>query len=421
MKLIQHTGRQFLLYSIAVLLAGSLGLYFTMKHLIREELDDSLHYVRTSIEKNPEIFHEEPFGQELLGDLIFLRPISHSSTKETFTDTSFYSTIEGEIEPFRKYTFHTTLGKKVYEVAICRKRIENKDILINIGGWTFGILFVLILILNMVNRRVAKYTWSPFYRALQSIKTFSLGTHKAHSQPLSGIDEFDDLNRELHQMTGKMLQDYVALKQFTENASHEIQTPLAVMQTKTELLYQSIDDQQQLQHVDDIRAAASKLAGINHSLLLLARIENRQFAEIKSVQVDVILKSKVDTLKPLTEGIQIEILHELHHTEVLANPYLLESLLSNLLMNAIRHNLSNGIVEIVLADRVLLIRNTGRPLTKTPELLFKRFSKDDESGTSTGLGLAIVQEICVQHGWRISYRNEGKWHEVRVAFGPFAI
>lgn len=416
MKLIQYTGRQFLLYSIPVLLAGSVGLYFTLKHLIREELDDNLRYVRISIEKNPGIFHEELNGQELLGDLIFLKPITRTTMTETFRDTSFYSAIEGEIEPFRKYTFTSIFGQKIYEVSICRKRVENKDILIQIGGWTFGILCALMLLLNVINRRVAKNTWSPFYHALQSIKTFSFSNHDAHSQPISGIEEFDDLNHELHQMTSKILQDYVTLKQFTENASHEIQTPLALIQTKTELLYQSIHEQEQLQHVDDIRVAASRLAGINQALLLLMRIENRQFTELKSMQLDALVKAKVDSLLPLVEGMQIEIQLDLNYTEVIANPYLLESLLSNLVMNAIRHNIPNGTVRIVLLESELLIRNTGLPLTKAPEQLFKRFSKDDEAGTSTGLGLAIVKEICIQHGWHISYQYKENGHEVRVRF-----
>jgi signal transduction histidine kinase len=418
MKLIRRTSRTFIYSSMPLLLLAGIGLYFTLRHLVQEEIDDSLRYVRVSLIPDSVLLKSESGRFDLIGDVILIKPAGPSSIKESFSDTLFYSEIEGEVELFRKYTFTTDIRGNRYEVTICRKRIENKDLLIQIGGWIFGFLIALVFLLSFINWRITRRLLAPFYRTLQSIKAFSFDHPQVHQQAISGIEEFDELNQEVQKMTMKMQQDYNALKQFTANASHELQTPLSVIRSKTELLAQDIHDPDLMHSVEDIRSAVSKLTTLNQSLLLLARIENRQFVERKTVSIDTVLLSKLEGLAPVIEGNELTVTTDINPMTVIANQALLESMLSNLLINSIGHNVEHGRIEITLMGGTLKIRNTGLPLKKPPAKLFERFSKDEESGPGTGLGLAIVKEICVQHGWKITYGEEAGWHTIIVDFAP---
>jgi signal transduction histidine kinase len=260
-----------------------------------------------------------------------------------------------------------------------------------------------------------KRIWAPFYQSLEAVGTFDLNKQPVQ-QPGSGIEEFDQLNETLSEMTRKMISDYRSLKQFSENASHEMQTPLAIIRAQTELLYQDIEDPAKLGQVKEISNAANRLASINQALLFLARIENRQFTEVEELDLAQLIRKKLEAFSSILEGNRIELNIDVEETVLYGNLFLTDSMISNLLINAIRHNLSPGEMKISLRDRLLRICNTGKPLLSPPETLFERFRKDDPTGPTSGLGLAIVKEICRQYGWPVLYRYDAGWHEVIVQF-----
>ncbi len=213
-------------------------------------------------------------------------------------------------------------------------------------------------------------------------------------------------------MTAKMLSDYNNQKQFTENAAHELQTPLAVIKSRIDLLIQSktisAEDMEQIQ---EIEKSASKIAHLNKTLLLLSKIENRQFEESKQIElrslIDKVISNFDDHIK--SKNTVVKKIYSAHPVLQL-NPLLAEILFSNLIQNAIRYTSGEGSVDIEITEHSFSISNPGTSLKGNEALLFNRFAKFNSSADSLGLGLAIVKQICDYYGFKIEYSYPGNRH-----------
>jgi signal transduction histidine kinase len=219
-------------------------------------------------------------------------------------------------------------------------------------------------------------------------------------------------------MTDRIKNDYLNLKEYIENASHEIQTPLAIISSKMELLLQSGGmTEKQLKTVADAYDASNRLSRLNKTLILMAKIENRQFPESKPVHLASIVNTQLENLEDLILSRNINLQMNLDEQMTLQmNPFLAEILLVNLIKNAVRHNIQGGDLNLELTKTAFQISNSGVPLKIDPELLFKRFYKSSSSPESLGLGLAIVQKICQMYGFRIEYNYKDGLHTILVKF-----
>jgi signal transduction histidine kinase len=295
--------------------------------------------------------------------------------------------------------------------------MEGERLTTTIAAIMLVLLFLVSCLLLFFNQFVSKKIWQPFYQTIRQIENFSFENSKATETVSTDIKEFRTLDVAIQQMTNKVTQDYHSLKQFTENASHEIQTPLAVIKSQIELLIQKADwEEHEWKALNNINEAASRLSKLNQALLLLTRIENQQYGDTKTINLKECVLRKLDQLEPMTEDKNLTIQTDLQDKLLHINPNLADILLNNLLGNAVKHNLSNGTLEVFLNDTSLLIRNTGQVLTTPPDDLFKRFQKNNKSSASLGLGLAIVQQICERYDFRIYYSSEDQWHKVEVLF-----
>jgi signal transduction histidine kinase len=212
-----------------------------------------------------------------------------------------------------------------------------------------------------------------------------------------------------------MQQDYLSLKQFTENASHEMQTPLAIIRSQIELLQQRVPtDESVLQHLQHIQRASSKLSRLNQALLLLTRLDNQQYESRTEVQLAVVLNQQVEALQALIDAKSLQLTFQVTGVSLRMHPDLADLLVNNLLSNAIRHNQPGGQVLIELEPAFLRISNTGEPPSIPSEQMFARFSKGTHSAHSLGLGLSIVKEICEQYQWGLHYEYADAWHRVEV-------
>jgi signal transduction histidine kinase len=131
--------------------------------------------------------------------------------------------------------------------------------------------------------------------------------------------------------------------------------------------------------------------------------------------VEASIEKKLVQLEDLVKDKQIQVMADLQPCQLQINAYLCDVLLSNLLVNAIRHNYEHGSIEIRLQPHELEISNTGAPLPFDPAVIFDRFTKSAHS-EGTGLGLAIVRQICDNYGFSLSYTNEGDRHNIRIGF-----
>jgi signal transduction histidine kinase len=212
--------------------------------------------------------------------------------------------------------------------------------------------------------------------------------------------------------------DYKNLKEFSENASHEMQTPLAVAKGKLELMLQSKTlDEEQLSLINSAYESINHLSKMSRSLSLLTKIDNNEFTDLKEINLSEKLNNSIYDFNELLSLKSINIEHNIEPNIIIkSDPVLLQVLITNLFQNAIRHNIHKGQISVVLKKDHLEISNTGKPLKADTESMFKRFKKDNQSGETIGLGLAIVQKICTVNNFVISYKYENERHILRVGF-----
>lgn len=276
-----------------------------------------------------------------------------------------------------------------------------------------GIAFVVVM------RSVSGKLWKPFDRTLKQIEDFRLESGKPPRFDTTGIKEFNRLNNALQQLVENNLESYKIQKEFTENASHELQTPLAIMQSKLEVLIQLPTlTQEQADVIQDMLSTLKRMTQLNRSLLLLARIDNRQYEATETIDLVEEIKELVPSLRVLTNGISIGIRFDKESYPLRCNRILLDSMMNNLVVNAVRHNRVGGQVSITLTGNTLDVSNTSDEPELDAHHIFNRFYRPSPKTKGNGLGLAIVKAICNYHGWAIQYRYAHGVHHFIVDFLP---
>jgi len=218
-------------------------------------------------------------------------------------------------------------------------------------------------------------------------------------------------------MTNKALKDYQTLKEFTETASHEMQTPLAIIMGKLELLLESDIDDEQAKLIVSAHDAVEKLSKVGQSLTLITKLDNREFESHEIIDFSQILNDSLYAFQELIEMKSLKLEKDIaDNVKVRIHPLLINILLNNLIGNAIRHNIKDGIIHVKLTPALLEISNSGDPLTFPSDKMFNRFIKNNQSNESVGLGLAIVKQICEQSNIDIRYDYEDKMHILRLNF-----
>ncbi|MEH6307255.1 HAMP domain-containing sensor histidine kinase [Olivibacter sp. CPCC 100613] len=298
------------------------------------------------------------------------------------------------------------------------EKAGREDSFLIIGTVTIlTVLFSSLLLVGLVllNRRLSHKLWRPFYDSLTKIKDFDLNQHKTVSFEPTDISEFTELNTNLHKLITSSISAYNQQKKFTENASHELQTPLAIMQSKLDLfLQESTLSPRQHQLIRELSAAVARTSRINKNLLMLAKIDNRQFEDIEKVHVSQLFQEVMDMLSEHIAIKEIKLTANISDdVSIMGNKALVEVLLQNLLFNAYRHNHSGGEILIRVDAAGFVVANSGENRLREDEL-FKRFSSNN--GMGTGLGLAIAKEICSTYHWDIAYKFENNKHYFTVSF-----
>jgi signal transduction histidine kinase len=417
MRLLTKTGRYFFGFSVIAFFLISITLFFTLNFMLDEELDENLVHTRAMIQDDLESMGSLPGSFSLADKIIDVESSKDLTPVETFRDTLRWDEMEQEFEPFRQYQYSVSIDGKNYQVTLNQSKIENRNLLISILLPILTLMALFLLAFNWFNRFISQRIWKPFFSIVDQIQKFSFSINKPYQAITSDIDEFVELDASFSKMSKRVIQDFQSLKQFTENASHEIQTPLAIIQSQIELLLQSRQiGKEESHHIHQIQVAASRLSKLNQSLVLLTRIENNQFEPAEILRLDEAILKKIEDLEPLITSKEIEIKTDLQPVSLMTNVILMDVLITNLVINAIKHNQDQGQIVIRLVRDHLTFLNTGDRLTIDAKALFGRFSKAESASKSIGLGLAIVKKICDKYHWNIDYTNEGNWHKVVIEF-----
>jgi len=327
------------------------------------------------------------------------------------------ATLQAEVATVRLTTY-PVVGGQPYRVVSRAAVVEPSDVyltgLVLVFAWTFVFLLALVVILSeLLSWRILK----PFNATLRGIQQFQLSQQKAIDLPPTRTAEFKELNEFLVRMTGRAQSDYQGLKEFSENASHELQTPIASIKAKIELLIDSNLTEQQLVQLAAMHDELERLAKINHSLTLLAKLEHYESAPNAVADLSQLVPATEAAFADLAEMKGLcTTQHIAPGVRVPLDASLAQLVLNNLFSNAIRHNLPGGELLIELSATELLLENTGHAPTAPVSELFGRFKKGNAALDSIGIGLAIVKRISELYGHRIAYTYADGRHRVCVEF-----
>jgi signal transduction histidine kinase len=337
---------------------------------------------------------------------------------------TFYNTMLQHRECRLTVNSFYKINGKYYSISSYNYVTKANEILMGLLNSFIWNLVVLLLLAGISARYVSRWILAPFNRTLAKIQSFNLKQKRKLQLPKVNAKELETLNCFLNKMTDKALDDYRSLKEFTENASHELQTPLAILRSKLELLTESYlqgkDDATIAALINDMQNAIEKLSRINSSLTLLAKLENHEYDNKQSVGLSQLVTEAISSFSELLDMKSIQMQTRIAEgVAVQLHPSLADILLGNLLSNAIRHNIPNGSIEVKLSTEKLVIRNTGRPPEVSTSELFKRFTKGSYSSNSIGIGLAIVKQICDLNSFSIQYDYADGWHTMQIIFGEY--
>lgn len=421
MKLLSYTYRKLALLLFLLMAVWGVLFYYAIIDEVVDETDDTL-------ENYGEILMEsalhDPSILETEGSLMSFykfTPISEEEGRhyrQVFYDATVYIELEDEDEPVRVMcTAFRMPDGQYYELKLMISILERDD-MVEAMLWYLGALFLLFLICASIGiQLVLKGVFRPLHRLLDWLHCIQPGKEVPPLDNPTKIREFRQLSDAALDMGNRSYKAYEEQKQFIENASHELQTPLAIVRGKVELLAESEGmTEQQMEQLDEIYATLGRAVKLNKSLLLLSRIENGQYTEMEDVSVDEILDELLPDLMDIYEHKQVRLIRKREEQPFIirCNHSLAQILVSNLVKNSLLHNREGGELQVLTTPTSLVIKNTG-DVPLDGEKLFRRFYHGmDGKKDSTGLGLAIARSIALSSSLKLTYEWQDGMHTFRL-------
>ena len=408
MKLIKRTYLLAALWLLPVLIVGSVFSFYVIQYINTEETDEFLTYEMErlrSFHQENKMLPEYHKVADILPETFYPEPF--------FKDTLLLEPGDNEFVPHRELHFSIEHKGRHFGIVLRHLMPGHDDIiegaLLIVSGLMVLVIFVLLFSITLAN----KLLWKDFYQTLQKLVHFRIG-EPLPQLPDSRIYEFKQLNETIHSWLKKVSDDYRHNKEFNENASHELQTQLAIIRTHTEnLLNEAEVDDHHLEDLQRIYQASNSLTRFQKSLLLLSKISNMEFSKKEPVNLAEIIELNLPVYEEAIAMRSLSLEKELQPVMVEIDRGLAEIMVNNLIKNAVKHNVQDGFIRIVLTDSELIIENSGVSFSEPPETMIRRFKKGKNGGH--GIGLAIVKQICDINQFELSYEvNEGGRHQIKV-------
>ncbi len=417
MRLIFKTSIYFLIASIIVFTLGSIIFYFLVIKEINMEIDQLLEFNKGKIIEHVQKENKLPDFNNIYDIKVIVSPTSNNKI-EILKDTLLFNELKNKYISYRDLSFSCKIGKQFVKIQLLKSFFEIEDLIKGILTFILLLILFLLLALFVLNIFISQITFKPFYIMLQKLQIFDITKNKPLDIGNPKTFEFIQLKNELLAMTDKARMDYILQKEFIEHSSHEIQTPIAIVKAKCEMLLQSKTlSTLELISVANIIEAVNRLSKLNSALLLITKIENKQFIENNEISVVDCLNEQILEFSDLISIKRITLTKQFTQQKLITiNPVLADILFSNLISNAIKHNSENGIINILLNENYLKIQNSGKLFKGNPNDIFNRFFKDKSNPNSLGLGLTIVKKITIMYNMNIVYSQSNNLNEFHLFF-----
>lgn len=418
-RLISKYNRYNLLLNFFVLLLGGICLVMIIRWALIRQLNQDLELEKEEIEEHVSQNNTLPSPMSFKGQIVSYEVVSETFEEKIKNEFFFEEEHHHKGKKFRAYRsleFPIELDGKIYRCKILHSQAEIEDLIKIVAFSALGLGFLLFVVIILSNRFLFKKLWEPFQNTLRQLRQFKLSSQQNFVKTNTDIKEFQELNNVVGSMMELTKKEYNSLKDFTENASHEIQTPLAIIKSKLELLMQSGHiDNTESEYIESAYEASIRLSRLNQSLLLLTKIENNQYNNTENVSLIQITHHLTEQYQELMEAGHIELQTDFKKDAILKmDSALTEIMVGNLLRNAIRHNIDKGFIHIVIDGNKLQISNSGPSIQGSTDKLFERFQKESSSSKSLGLGLAIVLKIVQQYNFKINYDYKDSVHSITI-------
>lgn len=419
-KLLHRTLLYYAAAALLMMVVSAPVYYWLSQKLYHDDVDEAIFLRRDEFYAGPlkaisevDILTWNRFNRDtrILSDTV-------RQPNEAIVEQVFYDSLADEWEPYRVLYSSVHIGNNDYTLMIRLNLVESEDLLSTTILLYCVAMLALLVGFVLISRVVSARIWKPFYQTLDRMEQFNIESQSPPQFDETRIKEFRQLHHALDRMIAQNLRAYKTQKEFTENASHELQTPLAVFRSKLDMLLQdpALNDRQ-AGTLQQLYTSVARLSRLNKNLLVLARLDNNSMAQYTGADVDKVVREVLSNLKELAEQKQLSVHIDFKDKIVVnADHGMLELLFSNLLLNAIIHNHRDGSISIVLVNGVLTIANSGDQHSLDREKIFLRFSKTSAHTQGSGLGLAIVKKVADTHGWHLEYSFENPSHVFRVRF-----
>ncbi len=423
MKTLSGRNLVYFLISTLIIMVCCFPLFYKiMIHFYSEDLDELVEYRKDEfIKQSADIFQESDiyFWNKYNYDQRIL-PYGETYTINTIIQEEHYSPSDKAVVAYRTLYIPIKIENNAFILMTRTAMIESDDLMEMILCQYGLLILILAIFLSLLQWRISRRLWQPFYSSLNQIKQFNLERGSMPHFESTKTIEFIQLNENLQLLITNNLKIYHQQKEFIENASNELQTPLAIFRSQLDMLLQDSNlTEDQVVIIQSLYDTTLRLTRLNKNLLLLAKIENNQFKQIEEIDFAELLNNQLglfhDRLENKKLNLSVDIIALL---PIKVNRTLTESLINNLIVNAIRYTNIGGKIEILLSDNLFLVKNGGQKILNK-DTIFSRFnniSKENNDSSGTGLGLSIVKQICKLHNWGVYYKFVGQMHCFEVRF-----
>lgn len=397
--------------------AWAVVFYYIVIDEINDETDDALENYSEYLITRALAGEELPAADNGTNNSYYINDVSEEYARANkgvrYSEEMVWIGSKDETEPARILkTIFRDDNDRYRELTVLIPTIEKSDLTETILWWIVILYFALLCGVIAVNVWVLRKSLRPLYALLDWIDGFTVGKELAPLENNPKVSEFRKLNSAVYSSATRNNEIFEQQKTFIGNASHEMQTPLAIIQNRLEMLAQSPDiTEQQLENIAKTRQAAEYMVKLNRSLLLLARIESGQFNETRPININWLVRNALADYEEIYAGRDISLSVEgTDELVITMNETLASVLLNNLLKNAYAHTPKGGSIVISIdADR-FSICNTAEngPLDK--EHIFDRFYQGHKKEGFTGLGLALAYSVSQIYGLSITYDYTVRMH-----------
>lgn len=404
MNFLSKINRQYIwILGILLIIVSVVG-FFVLKRIVLNEIKEDIFQKEYAIINEIKTQNNTPN----IYPIIETKKITKNNIeKKSYKEIYLFDEAENEQEPYLEYTNIVKINNQYYLIKLRHSLLESDDLIMAISLPLLLLLVLLLSVLFFTTKRMNKTIWKDFEYNLKLIESFSFDNLENINLKRTDIEEFNRLNISIAKLTWKLQNDYQSLKEFTENASHELQTPLSIIYLNLEEILQQDLPEIAFKQVVATQNAVKRLSNLNKNLLLLTKIKNKQYPIEKQVVVNSIIENKIEEFQALSKNRNINIsFNSESNFSIKINTYLVEILLNNLISNSIKHNIDNGEIIFNITEKKLQICNTGKENSLTNNNIFNRFTK--ENSPSYGLGLSIVKQICDTHNLSIEYTKTVK-------------